>query len=50
MLAAYRERLERFLAGAERFCRDHAIPYQRAASDEPVEQVVLQALRGRLLE
>jgi uncharacterized protein (DUF58 family) len=49
VLAAYRERLERFLAGAESFCRDHAIQYQRAASDEPVERIVLQALRGRLL-
>jgi uncharacterized protein (DUF58 family) len=48
-LREYRARLERFLAGAEGFCRDHAIPYQRAASDEPVERIVLQALRGRLL-
>lgn len=48
-LRAYRERLEGFLAGAEAFCRNHAIPYQRAASDVPVESIVLQALRGRLL-
>lgn len=48
-LRAYRERLQRFLDGAEAFCRSHAIPYQRAASDEPVETLVLQALRGRLV-
>jgi uncharacterized protein (DUF58 family) len=48
-LQAYRERLQGFLAGAEAFCRDHAVQYQRAASDEPVERIVLEALRGRLL-
>jgi len=48
-LEAYRERLQRFLDGAEAFCRNHAIPYQRAVSDVPVEKLVLQALRGRLL-
>jgi hypothetical protein len=48
-LQAYRERLQGFLAGAEAFCRNHAIQYHRAASSVPVEHVVLQGLRGRLL-
>lgn len=48
-LQAYRERLESFIAGAEAFCRGHSIQYQRVANDMPVEQVALQALRGRLL-
>jgi uncharacterized protein (DUF58 family) len=48
-LRTYRERLDGFLAAAESFCRNHAIAYQRAASDVPVEKVVLEALRGRLL-
>jgi uncharacterized protein (DUF58 family) len=47
---AYRERLERFVDGAESFCRRHEIPYQRATSDAPVERLVLGTLRGTLLE
>ncbi len=48
-LRVYRERLQSFLDGAEAFCRKHAIQYQRAASDVPVETFALAALRGRLL-
>jgi uncharacterized protein (DUF58 family) len=48
-LAAYRVRLAEFLARAEQFCRTHSIVYQRAASDSPVEDLVLGPLRGKLL-
>lgn len=45
-LRAYRERLQRFLDGAERFCRAHEIGYRRVVSDDSVEQFVLSELKG----
>ena len=48
-LARYRVRLAAFLERAEQFCRSHSIVYQRAASDSPVEDLVLGPLRGKLL-
>jgi uncharacterized protein (DUF58 family) len=48
-LAGYQTRLAEFLARAEQFCRTHSIVYQRAASDSPVEELVLGPLRGKLL-
>jgi uncharacterized protein (DUF58 family) len=46
---AYQARLQRFIAEAENFCRRHAISYDRATSDVPVEQLLLGPLRGTLL-
>ena len=46
---AYAERLDQFLAKAERFCADNAIGYSRASSADPVEKLVLGPLRGKLL-
>ena len=46
---AYAERLQQFLAKAERFCADNEIGYSRASSADPVEKMVLGPLRGRLL-
>ena len=48
-LRAYQERLQRFLDGAERFCRAHEIGYRRVVSDDPIEQFVLSELKGLVL-
>jgi len=48
-MQAYRERLARFLEHAERFCIAQSIGYHRFTSDQPLEDVVLGPLRGRLL-
>jgi uncharacterized protein (DUF58 family) len=46
---AYAERLEQFIARAERYCADNAIGYSRASSADTVEKLVLGPLRGKLL-
>ena len=48
-LRAYRENLARFLANAEAFCLGQSIGYHRFTSDQPLEDVVLGPLRGKLL-
>jgi uncharacterized protein (DUF58 family) len=48
-LRGYRERLTRFLEGAERFCRSREIGYRRVVTDVPVEEFVLSQLRGLVL-
>ena len=45
----YGERLQQFIAQAERFCADNAIDYSRASSADAVEKLVLGPLRGKLL-
>lgn len=45
----YDERLQQFIAQAERFCADNAIDYSRASSADAVEKLVLGPLRGKLL-
>ncbi|MFM9968070.1 MAG: DUF58 domain-containing protein [Burkholderiales bacterium] len=46
---AYAERLQQFVAQAERFCAEHAIGYSRVSSADTVEKLVLGPLRGKLL-
>ncbi len=48
-LRAYRQRLQAFFDGAERFCRSHEIGYRRVVSDASVEQFVLSGLKGLIL-
>jgi len=48
-LQAYRLRLQRFLDGAERFCRSHEIGYRRVVSDTSIEQFVLSELKEVML-
>lgn len=48
-LAAYRAQLQSFLQGAEDFCSERSILYQRATTDSAVEEIVLGGLRGKLL-
>ncbi len=48
-LRGYRERLTRFLDGAERFCRTREIGYRRVSTDVPVEEFILAQLRGLVL-
>jgi hypothetical protein len=48
-LRRYSERLASFLDRAESFCGRNEIAYYRATSDMAPEEVVLGALRGRLL-
>jgi len=42
----YEERLTSWLASIEALCRAHGIAYARVASDAPVEDVILKALRS----
>jgi uncharacterized protein (DUF58 family) len=48
-LRVYRQRLRDFLERAERFCLGREISYHRVVTDRPVEEFVLQQLKGLLL-
>ncbi len=51
MLRRYRERMGRFLEELETSCNRRAIPYARASTAVPFEEIVLRVLReGRLLK
>jgi uncharacterized protein (DUF58 family) len=48
-LRGYRERLARFLEGAEAFCRSREVGYHRVVTETPVEDFVIAQLRGRVV-
>jgi uncharacterized protein (DUF58 family) len=48
-LRVYRQRLHEFLQSAEQFCRSKEISYYRAVTDTPVQDFVLNQLKGLLL-
>jgi uncharacterized protein (DUF58 family) len=48
-LRAYEERLGAFLAGLDAFCRSNELNYIRAATDVPLEDLLLRRLKGSLL-
>jgi uncharacterized protein (DUF58 family) len=50
-MGAYRKAVEAFCGGLRDFCRNHGMNYVLAASDQPIEQLLLRQLRdGRLWE
>lgn len=49
-IAAYRTRLNAFIAQVENFCSEHSIGYTRFSSSTPVDEAITRSLRGRILE
>ncbi len=49
LVRLYRQEMERFLGGVERFCQQRALGYTRAMATAPFEELVLRTLRDGLM-
>jgi uncharacterized protein (DUF58 family) len=48
-IRAYRQRLHQYLERVETFCRTQEIGYRRVSTDTPIEEFMLEQLRGLVL-